>query len=130
MSKPKNMTPEQEVAWKEKQRLRRSTAEYKAKAAVRARSWYERGDNKSILISKNNVLRSTAEGRAARNDGERSRYARSEEIRAKGAERQTAWRATDHGKALNRAKAARYADRKRLDKEFDRFLANMEADEC
>lgn len=39
MTKPKNMTPEQEAAWKERDKARRSTPGYKTAALLRVKTW-------------------------------------------------------------------------------------------
>lgn len=129
MSKPKNMTPEQEAAWKEKERLRRASPEYKAKAAIRSRRFYDKPGQKDAIVAKTRAIRETFAGKQHRNALERARVASSEELQAKSAERQRRWQATQDGKVKNRAKSARYVERKR---QYEHFLSTMDQEgaEC
>jgi hypothetical protein len=129
MTKPKNMTPEQEAAWVEKERARRASPEYKAKAAIRARRFYEKPGQKEKIVAKTREFRETNGGKRHRNALERARLASSEKLQAKAAERQRRWQATEDGKIKNRAKSARYADRQR---EYEHFLSTLEQEgaEC
>lgn len=128
MAKPKNMTLEQDAAWRERDRARRSTPEYKEKAAIRARRWYERGENKQNLINKNASKRAAEEGRDKRNMQERKRYQESEEVREKSKSRLKDWQSTEHGKELTRKKSARFALKKKIDKEYDAFMEGMDGE--
>lgn len=130
MSKPKNMTAEQEAEWKERQRARRATPEYKAKAAVRARRYYEKPGQKDIIVAKTRSARAEDSGREHRNALERLSYAQKQEIREKARERLAAWQSTERGKELNRQKAKRHYVKKRIDAEFSAFMANLEGDEA
>lgn len=129
MSKPKNMTPEQEAEWREKERLRRASPEYKAKAAIRGRRFYEKPGQKDALVAKTRAARETPSGKQHRNALERVRVASSEELQAKASERQRRWQATPGGKLKNRAKTARYSERKR---QYEHFLSTLEQEgaEC
>lgn len=130
MTKPKNMTPEQEIAWKERDRARRSTPEYKEKAAIRARRWYDSGENKQNLINKNASKRASKEGRDIRNAQERKRYQENAEVRQKSKDRLKEWQATEHGKELTRKKSARFAMKKKIDREYEAFMEDMEGGSC
>lgn len=125
MSKPKNMTPEQEAAWRERERLRRATPEWKAAAAARGRRWYEKGNNRERVIAANRAKRATAEGRADRNAKERAALATRDHLKEKARARLRAWASTEEGKQKNRAKAARHY---RLKREYEHFMAALEAE--
>ena len=130
MSKPKNMTPEQEAEWKERQRLRRSSPEYKAKAAIRSRRYYEKPGQKEAIIAKTRAFRSTEEGRLHRNALERAALAANPENIEKARIRQKEWQATERGRALNCEKTKRYYRKKRVEADFEAFMATLESEAC
>lgn len=137
MSKPKNLTPEQEAAWKEKQRLRRSSPEYVAKAKIRSRRWYEKEGVKEQVVAKTSERRADPQYRAHRNELERSRLASDQSLRTKASARQKAWAATPEGEEKSRLKSLRYyqsradiiKEKRRLQRQFDRFMARLAAGE-
>ena len=134
MSKPKNMTPEQEAAWKAKQAARRATPEYKAKAAIRGRKYYDA--NKDEVISRTAARRETELGAAARIQEGLRRRASADAVQVD-RDRQRRWQATAGGREKNLEKVRRYQaankeaikDRRRLKAHFERFMARLLAGE-
>ena len=123
MTKPKNMTSEQEAIWKESERLRRSAPEYKEKCAIRSRRYYDKHGHKDIVIAKTKAARTAPGGKEHRNLLERERLQQSPELKDRSANRQKQWRSTPQGAQKNREKSARYAERKG---HYDQFLTAMD----
>lgn len=133
MSKPKNMTPDQEAAWKEKERQRRSSPEYKAKQKARSRRWYDQGGKEktvSNIAQKRKDLAFVDAERAA----ERRRVAENPFRKQKAQENQKQWRSTEVGSKKNCAKAMRYyernaeeiKERRKGNRRYDAFMRTIE----
>lgn len=128
MTKPKNMTPEQEAAWRAKQAERRSSPEAKAKQKARFDRWYAEQGGKEKIVSRTKAIRATPEGREKRNAYEREALANSQEKRDASVDRQRKWRESETGKLKNCEKTKRNYKKKKLDAEYDAFIASISDD--
>lgn len=134
MTKPKNMTPDQELAWKEAQRQRRTRPDQIAKTKQRQKDWYENKGGREKVIAKTKASRETNEGRVKRNEADRIRLASNVALREAAKKRQDEWRASEAGGEKSRLKARKYYEktsdeiknRRKDSRRFDAFMRQME----
>lgn len=134
MSKPKNMTPEQEEAWYERERARKMEPAKRAARLDRQKK-YRSTEHAKELQRIAQARHKKQEGYKERHNAYcRQRYANSEEIKEKERERGRSWCLTETGKQSKRASAKKYyennADRVclklRTNREYDAFMSALE----
>lgn len=125
MTKPKNMTPEEDAAWRKRISERQNTPEFKTKQRIRNHRFYAKPGSKDRIVAKTKLIRSTLEGRERRNERERALATKPENLK-KAAERKTKWKSSERGQKLYRAQVERYWHRSKTDAEFEAFMSSME----